>query len=121
MLNVQCAAVHVLDRKRCEINIQKAADVYAPFVRSSPRTTKGQDSAHRTEVVGSDFCIPSVCGQRLDGCEQSQFAFTYAMYECAPPTTYRAVADPYVIKIGVDLELDLAAMAAAAVRLLHDI
>jgi hypothetical protein len=43
------------------------------------------------------------------------------MYQSGPPTTYRTVAYPHVINVGVDLELDFAAVAAAAVRLLHGV
>src|SRR5512135_2920690 len=109
---VQFAAVYVLDRDRCKIHIHKAADVYAPFVRSRPRATKRQDAAHRTKVVCGDLRVPSVDSQRLDGCEQPQFAFTHAINERTPPTTYRAVAYTHVVKIGIDLELDFAAVAA---------
>ena len=121
LYGVQFAAVNILDGNRCQIHIEEAADVDAPFVRSCPRATKRQDAAHWTEVVGGNFRVPSVCGQCLDGSEQPQLAFTYAVYECTAPTTYRAIAHPHVIKISVNLELNLAAVATAAVRLLHGV
>ena len=119
--NAQFAAVHVLDRERCKIHIWEAANIYAPFVWGRPRATKRQDAAHRTEVVFGDLRVPLVYGQRLDGCEQAQVGFAHSVYQGAPPATYRTVAYPHVIKVGVDLELDFAAVTTAAVRLLHGV
>lgn len=122
MINgVQFAAVHILDWNRGEINVKKAADIHTPFVRSGSRATEGQDTADRAEVVLGRFRIPLVDGEVLDRRKQSQRTVIHAMYQCAPSATYGAIAHAYVVEISVDLELHLAAVAAATVGLLHGV
>jgi len=38
--NVKLASMHVFDRNRGEIDVNKATDIYAPFVRGGPGPSK---------------------------------------------------------------------------------
>jgi hypothetical protein len=117
----QLASFDVLDRYRIEVHTMETAHIHGPDVRTVPGSPEWQYSAHRAKVVFRGLRIPFIDGHLAHWRKNADLAFLYPMIERASSAAYRTVADTDMVELGVDLELDLSAVATSAVCFLHEV
>ena len=121
MYDVQLAAVYVLHWNYRDVHPLETAHVYRPNVRSRSRTPEREDSADWAKVVFRCLCIPFVQREFAQRCKKPQVLLIDTMVQRTPAAAYGAVTDADVIDVGINLELDVSAMATTPVRRFHDV
>jgi len=121
MSDIQLAAVHILDRNTCQINIEQASNIHSPLIGRRSRSAKRQNAAYGAKVVLRDLRVPLIHAQIADRGKKPQRIAIHPMNERAPAATNRAVANAYMIEISVNFEAYFAAVTTTAVRLSHGV
>src|SRR5689334_25389320 len=97
------------------VDALEAADVHAPQLRRHPRTMEGVDAADLAEVVLRHPGVELVQREELLAGEQPEALLGNAGHHRAAPPAERAVAPVRGVERGLDLELDLLAVARTPV------
>ena len=121
MYEVQLAAVYVLHWNCRDVHPLETTHVYSPNVSSRSRTPEWKDSADWAKVVFRRLCIPFVHREFAQRRKKPQVLLINTMVQRTPTAAYGAVTDANVINIGINLELDVSAMATTPVRRFHDV
>jgi hypothetical protein len=118
-ISIQPASVEVLDWNRGQIDAFETANVDTPEFWSRARAAERQNAAVRAEVIFGGFRVPLIERKLFDRGQKTKALIIDAMEESAAPAADRAVANPDVVEIRVDLEPNFTAVARSCVRLLH--
>ena len=121
MNGAQLAAMYVFLGYGLEIYVFETADVNRPQFGCCARMAKWLDSAHRAKVVLRRFRVPLIQRQLVGRSQKHEITCGHAMKQPAAPTTNRAIADPDMVEIRLDLEFDAATVTTTPVCLFHDV
>ena len=106
----QPAPENPLNRDCVEVDVVETADVHTPDVFGCARAAKRHDAAGRAEVIAGDMGVDLVENEIVEWREQAQGVRRHTVDQGAALAADRTVADANMIKIRIDLELNLAAM-----------
>ena len=121
MLAVQPTAMHVFDVERADLYVWQATNIDAPALGRRSGAPKRKNSTHGTKIVFRSFRIPLIERQVFQRRQRTEAAFLDAMNKRSSTATYGAVTYADVVKVRIDLEFHLSAMATAAIGRFHDV